>query len=99
VKLNYTQSRKVLDLLKRVCVGKREIDATGIQRFRENTRGESDMSLYQDLLHHAVSGISGKAEEKGVESLFAPGGTAFGTNSFPGIDNFEVVSFLVMVEA
>ena len=60
----------MLDLLKRVCVDKREIDAIGIQRFRENTRGESDISFYQDLLHHAVAGISGKAEEKKVERLF-----------------------------
>jgi ERCC4-related helicase len=98
VKLNYTQSRKVLDLLKKIAVGKSDVDESGVKRFREKTRGETDMSFYQDLLQHAFAGITGKVEEKGVESLFAPGGTAFGSNSFPGIEDFEVVSYLVMVE-
>jgi hypothetical protein len=99
VKLNYTQSRKVLDLLKKIAVGESDVDESGVKRFREKTRGETDMSFYQDLLQHAFAGITGKVEEKGVESLFAPGGTAFGSNSFPGIEDFEVVSYLVMVEA
>jgi hypothetical protein len=99
VKLNYTQSRKVLDLLKKIAVGKSDVDESGVKRFRKKTRGETDMSFYQDLLQHAFAGITGKVEEKGVESLFAPGGTAFGPNSFPGIEDFEVVSYLVMVEA
>ena len=54
------------------------------------------MSKYQALLARAVAAITGKAEEKGVESLFQRGGTVLSKNSFKGIDDFEVVSYLVV---
>jgi len=55
------------------------------------------MSLYQNLLAKAVGAITGKAEEKGVESLFQRGGTVLSQDSFRGIDDFEVVSYLIIL--
>jgi len=55
------------------------------------------MGKYQSLLAKAVATITGKAEEKGVESLFQRGGTVLSKDSFKGIDDFEVVSFLVIL--
>jgi hypothetical protein len=56
------------------------------------------MGHYRELLAKAVEAVTGKAEEKGVESLFQRGGTALTADSFRGIDDFEVVSFLAIVE-
>jgi hypothetical protein len=55
------------------------------------------MSHYQGLLAKAVAAITGKAEEKGVESLFHRGGTVMTKESFQGIDDFEVIAYLVIV--
>lgn len=75
-------------------------DSALTAELQEIARDRSPEELYYTTLFHMFhDSLEEIEEEKGVESLFAPGGTAFGTNSFPGIDDFEVVSFLVMVEA
>jgi hypothetical protein len=45
----------------------------------------------------AVASIIGKKEERAVASLFSPGGTHAMQGEFLGIDNFEVVAFLVVL--
>ena len=55
------------------------------------------MSHYQGLLAKAVAAVTGKAEEQGVESLFQRGGTALSRDSFRGVDDFEVVAYVVVV--
>ena len=55
------------------------------------------MSHYQSLLAKAVAAITGKAEEQGVESLFQRGGTALDSAAFQGIDDFEVVAYLILL--
>jgi hypothetical protein len=54
------------------------------------------MEAYQQLLKKGVQSISGKAEEKGIESLFNRGGTTVNRHSFKGLDDFEVVSYLII---
>ena len=55
------------------------------------------MSRYQELLAKAVAAITGKAEEKGVESLFQRGGTVLSKDSFQGIDDFEAIAYLIIL--
>jgi hypothetical protein len=54
------------------------------------------MRHYCNLLESAVTSIVGKAEEKGVESLFSRGGTNFSQQSFKGMEDFEVVSYMIV---
>lgn len=56
-----------------------------------------DMSRAQDLLGKAVSSIIGKKEERAVASLFSPGGTHAIKGEFLGINDFEVMAFLVVL--
>ena len=55
------------------------------------------MSGGQDLLAKAVASIVGKKEERAVASLFTPGGTHAMKGEFQGINDFEVVAFLVVL--
>ena len=55
------------------------------------------MSDVQDLLAAAVASIVGKKEEKAVVSLFTPGGTHAIGGEFAGINDFEVVCYLVVL--
>ena len=57
------------------------------------------MSAYRELMDRAIESVVGKTEEKGVESLFARGGTALTKDHLKGGDDFEVVSFLVIQAA
>ena len=57
------------------------------------------MSLCRSLLETAINSIIGKSEEKGVESLFNRGGTVLTKDSFKGIEDFEVISYMIIKEA
>jgi hypothetical protein len=55
------------------------------------------MAATQKLLAAAVGSIVGKKEERAVASLFSPGGTHAIKGEFAGINDFEVVAFLVVL--
>ena len=97
VLLPFTQAKAVLDRLKRLCVGKDMPDALGCARFDAATDRGRDMQAMQRLLAAAVSSIVGAGEERAVASLFSPGGTHAMAGEFPGMDDFEVVAFLVVL--
>ena len=97
VLMNFTKAKKILDMLKKLSLGRSQPDEEAVSRFKLTTKDATDMSKYQALLAKAVSAITGKAEEKGVESLFQRGGTVLSKDSFKGIDDFEVVSYLVIL--
>ena len=96
VKFTFTQSKKILDVLKKQGLGNREPDAGAVERMNAKTRNGKDMSHYRSLLETAVSSIVGKSEEKGVESLFSRGGTNLTKDSFQGMDDFEVISYMIV---
>jgi chaperonin cofactor prefoldin len=97
VLLQFTQTKKILDLLKKMSIHGKSVDGEATTRLSGLTRGGSDMSQYRDLLSKAVQALTGAAEERGVESLFSPGGTVINKNSFKGMDDFEVVSYLILL--
>lgn len=92
-----SHSKKVLDLWKKLSLSRSNPDQKAVQHFNDITRNATDMGQYQNLLARAVAAITGKAEEKGVESLFHRGGTALTQESFKGINDFEVVSYLIIL--
>ena len=96
--LQFTQTKKILDLLKKMSIHGKSIDDEATTRLSSLTRKGSDMSQYRNLLSKAVQALTGAAEERGVESLFSPGGTVISKNSFKGMDDFEVVSYLILLD-
>ncbi len=98
VVMQFTQTKKILDMLKKVGIHGKSVDVGATARFSRLTRNGFDMSHYRDLLSKTVQSLLGAAEECGVESLFSPGGTVINKNSFKGMDDFEVVSYLILLE-
>ncbi len=96
-RLNFTNARKILDLFKKLTLGRSHPDPHAVAAFNAATRDGADMSHYQGLLGKAVAAITGKAEERGVESLFQRGGTVLTNDSFRGMDDFEVIAYLVIL--
>ena len=99
VQLNFTQSKKVLDLLKRQAFNHSNIDEVAADRVNAATQQGRNMEHLQHLLAIAVDSIAGKSEEKGVESLFTKGGTVLTATSSQGIEDFAVISYLVLVNS
>ena len=98
VLLPFTQAKQILDRMRQLCSGRYLPDAGASARFEKATRQNHDMSKAQGLLASAVASIAGKNEEKAVASLFTPGGTYAMASEFAGINDFEVVAFLVVLE-
>ena len=97
VLLPFTQVKQGLDRLKRLSIGRDLPDAEACIRFDRATKNGKDMSAVQDLLATAVASIVGKKEERAIASLFTPGGTHAIKGEFQGINDFEVVAFLVVL--
>ena len=89
--------KQILDRLKRLCLGRDLPDAGACARFDKATRQGEDMLGAQRALAAAVASIVGKSEERAVASLFSPGGTHAMASEFAGINDFEVVAFLVVL--
>jgi superfamily II DNA or RNA helicase len=97
VLLPFTQAKQTLDRLKRLTIGRDMPDAGACTRFDKATKDGRDMRAAQDLLAKAVASIVGKKEERAIASLFTPGGTHAMKGEFQGINDFEVVAFLVVL--
>lgn len=97
VLLPYTQAKQVLDRLKKLAMGQDRPVEDACVAFDKATAGGRDMEPYQKLLSRAVSSIVGKKEERAVASLFSPGGTHAMKGEFAGMNDFEVVAFLVIL--
>ena len=96
--LPFAQAKGILDRLKQLCLGREMPDSAACARFDGKTRRGEDMRATQRLLAAAVASIVGRSEERAVASLFSPGGTHAMTGEFAGIDDFEAVAFLVVLE-
>ncbi|MEE9394838.1 MAG: helicase-related protein [Planctomycetota bacterium] len=97
VRLPYSQTKQILDRLKRLCVGRDLPDAAACTRFDKDTRDGKDMRGPQGLLATAVASVVGKTEERAISSLFTPGGTHAMKGEFAGNDDFEVAAFFVVL--
>jgi SNF2 family DNA or RNA helicase len=93
----FTQTKQLLDRLKQLCRLAEQPVPGAIARFDKTTKRGEDMRAPQRLLAAAVSSIAGKTEERAIESLFTPGGTHALKGEFAGINDFEVVAFLVVL--
>lgn len=95
VMLNFIQSKKILDLYKKVCSGNSELYDELIKSFNMETEDAKNMKRFAESLEKVVENIIGKEEEKGIESLFGFGETIISGTS-QSMDDFELISFLII---
>ena len=96
VRYNYIHTKKILDFYRKLCSGKNEVLIDIVNLFNDETSDGRYMKKYSSLLEDAIDNIIGKKEEKGVASLFSKGGTTIQKSLFKGIEDFELVSFLII---
>lgn len=97
VQYAYTQAKKVLDIYKKLCKGQKDAIEDAVKQFRQETKDGKEMQEYRSLFKSAVDSIIGKKEETGVTSLFERGGTSLTADTFKGIEDFEIISYLVVL--
>ncbi len=91
-----TNPKKILDIYKAICTGKDEIIKELVNEFNTETKNGNKMEKYTSLLEKAIFDIKGYIEEKGVKSLFRLGKSTILDNKVTGLNDFELVTFLVI---
>jgi hypothetical protein len=62
----------------------------------EETAEYHEMQAYSQLLRQSIASILKTEEEKEIFSLFKSGGTTALKDKFRGIEDFKLVSFLIV---
>lgn len=93
---DHLSPKTMLDKMRYMCKGKAEPIAELYRQFNKETRDGSNMTKFSKLLGDAIASIIEVKEESDIDSLFKPGGTSLLANNFKGLDDFELVTFLVV---
>jgi|AntRauTorcE11897_2_1112592.scaffolds.fasta_scaffold03999_3 SNF2 family DNA or RNA helicase len=88
--------KRTLDLYKSMTTGKSDVIKEVAESFNKETKDGTKMDVYTELLDKAVFDIKGIVEEKGIQSLFRLGRSTIKSNQVKGVNDFELVSFLVI---
>jgi len=79
-----------------MCHGKVEPDMDLCQQVNRETKDGRDMQKYSKLLSEAINSIIEKKEENEIDSLFQQGGTTALLSNITGLDDFELICFLIV---
>ena len=95
---DHLSPKATLDALRQLCRGKTTPDKALCDAFNAETDEGRDMAVYSDLLESAVLSIVDAKEENDIDSLFQMGGTSALLDQVSGLDDFELIGFLVVRE-
>ena len=95
---DHTEVKRLLDLVRGGCKGHSEPIEIACQSFNKETADGRDMELYSGLLSKTIHSMIEVKEEKDLDSLFSGGKTTALTNTISGLDEFELITFLVIQE-
>lgn len=97
IKYTYLQTKYILDIYKKLCHNKNEVLKDLVKVFDSETNEARNMSKYSDLLKNTIINIIGKKQDDGISSIFSLGKTSIANdNKLSGLDDFELVSFLII---
>jgi hypothetical protein len=97
--VTHTEVKRLLDMVRSACKGGEDPVPEAYQPFNAKTRDGRDMQLYSDLLSRAIRSIADSKEEKDLDTLFTGAKTTALVNPVAGIDDFELIAFLVIQDA
>ena len=93
---DYLNPKKLLDTVRLLCRGKSEPILTLCEKFNKETDDGRNMEEVSQLLSDAVNSIIDVKEESDIDSLFSTGGTSALMSEISGLDDFELICFLVV---
>ena len=96
VRCNHLSPKRLLDAMRLVCKGKTSPDMALCRQFNKETKDGYKMDFYSGLLQKAVESIITVKEESDIESLFSEGDTTALESNVKGLDDFELITFLVI---
>lgn len=93
---DHLKPKDTLDVMRHLAKGKVEPDKQLCDSFNKATKDGKDMREISRLLEDAISSIIQKKEEDAIASLFRPGKTKLLDRNFSGLEDFELICFMVV---
>ena len=93
---DYLNPERLLDTMRLLCRGKDIAINDLCCKFNAETNDGRDMSEMSEQLSDAINSIIDVKEENDIDSLFKKGGTSALLSEVSGIDDFELICFLVI---
>ena len=93
---DYLNPKKLLDDVRLLCRGKNKPISEVYERFNRETDDGRNMADMSELLSEAINSIIDVKEESDIDSLFSSGGTSALMSVVSGLDDFELICFLVV---
>ena len=93
---NHLQPKDTLDMMRHLARGKSVPDKALCSRFNKATNNGRNMGKVSQLLEDAIMSIIDAKDESDIDSFFGSGQTTFLSDGFSGLDDFELICFLVI---
>ena len=93
---DYLNPKKLLDTMRLLCRGKSEPCMELCKRFNDETDDGRKMGEISELLSEAINSIIDVKEENDIDSLFMSGGTTALLSAVSGLDDFELICFVIV---
>lgn len=94
--VNHIKTKKILDTLRVGCKGENKPIKELYTKFNKETKDGKKMDKYSRLLEDAIKSIINVNEETDIDSLFSSGGTSALMDRIKGLDDFELISFVII---
>jgi hypothetical protein len=93
---NHINVKNTLDILRSIAKGKSEPIPAVYEAFNEETDDGKNMKKYSALLGEAIQSIIHVKDDSEVDSLFSRGGTTALAHHIKGLEDFEMIAFMII---
>ena len=93
---NHLSPKTMLDKMRYLCKGKTEAIAELYRPFNQETKDGRDMSKFSKMLGDTIASIIEVKNESDIDSFLGGGSISFAKNQIKGLDDFELICFLVV---
>ena len=93
---DYLNPKKLLDDFRLLCRGKNEPIREVYEAFNRETKDGVDMTATSELLSFTIESIIDTKEESDIDSFLSGGQVSFLANEIKGLNDFELICFLVV---
>lgn len=97
VRSHHLQVKNTLDILRSISKGQDEPLKAAFEIFNDETEDGKKMDAYSQLLSDSIDTIMKVKDEREIDSLFSSGGTTALISEIHGIEDFELIAFMVIV--
>ncbi len=96
VLINHLEPKAILDNLRYLCKGRTEPIVDLYKAFNKETHDGRNMKHFSEMLGKAIASIIEVKGQSEIDSFLSGGQTSFLSNEIKGLDDFELICFLVV---